>query len=581
MKSKENTVKRHLPALLCAGLACSQVWAEHAKRSQDLASVADPDVQVIIQWNNDANATNDEAVRTLGGKLLTRLSIIHAGVYRVPSAAMTGLEQLPAVNYISLDRTIKHKLDYSASAINASAALNSNYNGRGVGVAVIDSGLNFGDVSYKNLLTTVTRIVYIRDFIGGNGGDQYGHGDHIAGAIGANNWFTTVPYSTRNLQGIAPLANLLDLRVLNANGQGTDGNVIAAIQAAVSLRSKYNVRVINLSLGRPVVESYTLDPLCQAVEAAWNAGIVVVVSAGNEGRDNTYGEQGYGTIDAPGNDPYVITVGAMKTEDTMVRTDDLIASYSSKGPTQIDHIAKPDLVAPGNRMVSLAAPNSTLLTDYPGNAINKSYYQADSPGGGGTTSPKFFMLSGTSMAAAIVSGAVADLLQAAPSLTPDQVKAVLMQSAYKTFPGSSVATEPTTGQIYTSYYDIFTVGAGYLDLQAALSLAAAGSLPSGSAMSPVAEYNGASGVVQLDFPSGTVTSIWGSRTVWGAQSVWGANNVSSGNTLIGGDRTVWGAQTQNLDTSVNGTRCIWGARSVWGASTPSSESLAVSINGEQ
>jgi serine protease AprX len=113
--------------------------------------------------------------------------------------------------------------------------------------------------------------------------------------------------------GIAPGANLLDLRVLDANGQGSDSAVIAAIETAIALKSKYNVRVINLSLGRPVYESYKLDPLCQAVEAAWKAGIVVVVAAGNDGRDNSFGNDGYGTISSPANDPYVITVGAMKT----------------------------------------------------------------------------------------------------------------------------------------------------------------------------------------------------------------------------------------------------------------------------
>ena len=132
--------------------------------------------------------------------------------------------------------------------------------------------------------------------------------------------------------GIAPGANLLNFRVLDANGNGSDSSVIAAIEQAIALKNKYNIRVINLSLGRPVFESYTQDPLCQAVEAAWKAGIVVVVAAGNDGRDNSFGNEGYGTIMAPGNDPYVITVGAMRSMGTPSRTDDLVASYSSKGP---------------------------------------------------------------------------------------------------------------------------------------------------------------------------------------------------------------------------------------------------------
>src|SRR5208282_1418967 len=128
------------------------------------------------------------------------------------------------------------------------------------------------------------------------------------------------------------------------------------IQTAIQLKATYNIRVINLSLGRPVFESYTVDPLCQAVEAAYKAGIVVVVAAGNDGRDNSEGTNGYATITAPGNDPYVITVGAMKSMGTPTRADDLIATYSSKGPTAIDHIVKPDIVAPGNLQVSLNSP---------------------------------------------------------------------------------------------------------------------------------------------------------------------------------------------------------------------------------
>ena len=105
--------------------------------------------------------------------------------------------------------------------------------------------------------------------------------------------------------------------MLDRNGAGTDSMVIAAIQRAIALKSTYNIQIINLSLGRPVMESYTLDPLCQAVEQAWKAGIVVVVAAGNEGRNNSKGTNGYGTITAPGNDPYVITVGAMKDVKTL------------------------------------------------------------------------------------------------------------------------------------------------------------------------------------------------------------------------------------------------------------------------
>ena len=128
-------------------------------------------------------------------------------------------------------------------------------------------------------------------------------------------------------------------------GAGNDSTVIAAIQRAIALKNTYNIRVINLSLGRGIPSSYTQDPLCQAVEAAWNSGIVVVVAAGNYGRLSVYGSNGFGTITAPGNDPYVITVGAMKSMGTYPRVDDQKASYSSKGPTTYDHVVKPDIMA--------------------------------------------------------------------------------------------------------------------------------------------------------------------------------------------------------------------------------------------
>jgi serine protease AprX len=181
--------------------------------------------------------------------------------------------------------------------------------------------------------------------------------------------------------------------VLDQNGEGSDSTVIAAIETAIILKPVYNVRVINLSVGRPVYESYKLDPLCQAVEAAWKAGIVVVTAAGNDGRDNSFGTQGYGTISAPGNDPYVITVGAMKTMGTYTRTDDLIATYSSKGPTQVDHIVKPEEVEPGTLFVSLMVPGATLETAYPGNDVQLSYYESGlTAAQGQTTSTHYFIL---------------------------------------------------------------------------------------------------------------------------------------------------------------------------------------------
>jgi serine protease AprX len=301
-------------------------------------------------------------------------------------------------------------------------------------------------------------------------------------------------------------------------------------------------------LGRPVYESYRQDPLCQAVEAAWKAGIVVVAAAGNDGRDNTGGRQGYATIDAPGNDPYVITVGAMKTMGTYAREDDLIASYSSKGPTALDHVVKPDLVAPGNLVVStMGNGNLYLPATYPQNSLGKNY----------------FRLSGTSMAAPVVAGAAALLLEQNPSLTPDQIKARLMKTATKTFPATSCATDPQTGLTYCSVYDLFTVGAGYLDINAAMTSTDIAAKP---ALSPAVTLNPATGTVSLvqDSPS-----VWDSSAIWGSSVVWGGRGIS-GASVVWGGRTVWG------DSLLDGFRTVWSDSVVWGGI----HSAATSIWGE-
>src|SRR5262249_51932204 len=198
---------------------------------------------------------------------------------------------------------------------------------------------------------------------------QWGRGREVGGLRGGNG-----NASGGWIRGTAPRANIINLRVLDANGAGTDSAVIAAIQRAIQLKNTYNIRIINLSLGRRVMESYTLDPLCQAVEQAWKAGIVVVVAAGNNGRDHSMNANGYGTVKAPGNDPYVITVGAMNTHATQSLSDDTMATYSSKGPTLVDHVIKPDIVAPGNRIVTLLATGSTLDLRNPGNRVSPTEY---------------------------------------------------------------------------------------------------------------------------------------------------------------------------------------------------------------
>ena len=202
----------------------------------------------------------------------------------------------------------------------------------------------------------------------------------------------------------------------------------------------------------------------------------------------------------------------------------MIASYSSKGPTAIDHIMKPDLVAPGNQVVSaIGSGLHTLTRMYPQSVVGRSY----------------FRLSGTSMAAPVVSGAAALLLDQDASLTPSQVKARLMRTARKAFPARSIVIDPETGMTHRSVYDVFTVGAGYLDISEVL---ANRNVVAGSAPSPQATYNPQTRSVSLNFGGATAwgsSVVWGDSAVWGCSAVWGSS-VVSGDTAVRGDSAVRG-----------------------------------------
>lgn len=289
--------------------------AEERKLSHDLQSIdAAATVPMIVQYVQQPADIDHQKALNLGAQFKNTFNALRGAAISLPTSSLNNLANDPNVKYVSLDRPVHAKLDYVTAAINAQAAWNSSLRGSGIGVAVIDSGIS--DVA--DLTDKKKRVIFRLDFVGMDGKDQYGHGEHVAGIIAASGKASHCSNCNRSIRGVAPDANIIDLRVLDQNGEGSDSDVIKAIDTAITLKDVYNIRVINLSIGRPIFESYTQDPLCQAVEAAWKAGIVVVVAAGNGGRDNSLGTNGYGTITAPGNDPYVITVGAMKTMGTTI-----------------------------------------------------------------------------------------------------------------------------------------------------------------------------------------------------------------------------------------------------------------------
>ncbi len=543
----------------------------HSKIAADLQNVdSDSMVNVIVQYVHPVDARQLDRVRRHGGRHRQTLDLVNGAVVSISAARLAELADDPEVAWIVPDREVTGNLDRVLGSVNGYTvvnALGSNAlsSGSGIGIAFVDSGINPDHPDFKAYSTGRSRIVYSQSFVDSTPNDGYGHGTHVIGIAAGMD--ASNSDSHRAFWGMAPSASIISLKALDSTGKGTDSSVIAAINKAIQLKNTYNIRVLNLSLGRPVTTSYKTDPLCQAVEAAWKAGITVVVAAGNFGRDNSFHNNGYGTITAPGNDPYVITVGAVNSKGNLDRSDDTITTYSSKGPTPIDHILKPDLVAPGNRVTSYQAARATLETSYPGNIPATSAYLDH---GNSAPSPLYFTLSGTSMAAPVVSGAAAFLIQQNPALTPDQVKAILMRTAWRGFPATSSTFDPSTNKTYQANHDAFTVGAGMLDVYAAYMNS---SIPNGSAISPVVQYDSTSKTVKLSLagPSGT-SLVWGTTGPYATSLVWGTN--VSGASVVWGTSMVWGTST------MEGFSMVWGTGSTWAASSPSGEAVSIAINGE-
>ncbi len=345
-----------------------------------------------------------DRLRANGGKRVNSLALIGGGSGVLSAKAIAKLSLDPFVKYIHLDRKLKPLGDPLASLslytqiARAPGVWAQGINGQGIGVAVLDSGV----AAVDDLLAPSTRVIARADLVDPSapGGDPGGHGTHVAGIVAGNG-----TDSAQARMGIAPGANIIDVRVIGSQGTTDLSTVIRGITWVVQNRKQYNIRVMNLSLGASSNVSYRNDPIASAVEMAWASGIVVVSAAGNSGPNP-------GTIATPGSDPFVITVGALDDAGTLDTADDSIAVFSSHGPT-LDGFHKPDLVAPGRKIISLRAPGSYLDTLLPDRITDQFY----------------FRLSGTSMSSPVVAGTAALMLQKNPWLKPNQVKSILMQTA--------------------------------------------------------------------------------------------------------------------------------------------------------
>jgi serine protease AprX len=408
------------------------------------------DASYIVQ-GLDPDQTS-RAVEAYGGTITSHLDIIDGVGALLTSQMVDTLRNDPRIRSITPNGSVKASgngrnnipaSDYP-NAVGADVVWGQGDIGAGVTVAVVDTGIGWHQGLFKGADgKTDGRILAWKDFVDNfsTPHDPNGHGTHVAGII-ANNQ----KGDDGEWDGMAPGVSLVGVRVLNEQGFGTYETVIQGVQWVVNNRDKFNIRVMNLSMVAPVESPYWADPLNQAVMKAWASGITVVTPAGNDG-------PGPMSISVPGNNPYVITVGAFSDNYTPGDwSDDYIAPFSAAGPT-LDGFVKPDLVAPGAHMVSTMMPSSTIARDHDANWITSMY----------------FSMAGTSMSAAVVSGAAALILAQNPQLTPDQVKYRLMATA---FPW-------VDSQTTDALYSMWQQGAGRLNVPDAVTTDLDGSANAG------------------------------------------------------------------------------------------------------
>jgi len=492
------------------------------------------------------------------------LDIINGVLLELPNNLLKKLASKGEVFRVHLDRPINSHVYRTSVTVGARTVQESlGYTGKGIGIAVIDSGITTWHDDLTNKTTTLfpygdQRVRKFVDFVNGRAlpYDDNGHGTHVAGIIAGNGYDSMAgngSTATGTKIGIAPDANIIALKVLDAHGTGTISNIIAALNWVATNATAYNIKVVNMSIGAGIYESYWTDPLTLATKKVTDRGITVVAAAGNMGK-NAEGQLQYGAITAPGNAPWVLTVGASSTMGTLTRNDDKMADYSSSGPTMFDFDSKPDLVAPGTGTVSLAVPGSYFYAQ-------KAQYLLDGkiPLG----SKPYLTLSGTSMSAPVVSGTVALMLQANPRLTPNLVKAILQYTA-QVYPGYSPLRE----------------GAGFLNSLGAVRLAKYYYAPKAGDVMPVqsvwsrtiiwGNHRLQHGVIK---PS---ANAWASNIIWGSARTLGdsGDNIVWGSMGGDGDNIVWGSASDGDNivwgSSGDGDNIVWGSASdgdnvVWGS----------------
>jgi serine protease AprX len=387
-----------------------------------LVATAGDHISVIVRELQGAGNAPERYVRSIGGKVDFQLPLIGGFAATIPAAAKDDIAPGHGIVAVTPDGQVHFNMD--GDGYDAETTMGSAYNtaraigatdlwrrgiiGRGVDVAVIDTGVS-PDAAFAGRLLDGPDLSFDSQSPNLRYIDGYGHGTHMASIIAARDprLASTASDQLSNpayYVGMAPGARIVNVKVGASNGVTDVSQVIAAVDWVVQHRNTdgLNIRVLNLSFGTNGTQSYILDPLTFAVERAWFAGIVVVASAGNEG----YGSP---MLDNPSYDPFVIAVGADTLNGTIEPYDDTLADFSNRGNAR----RSPDLVAPGQSIIGLRVPGSYIDMKYPSGRVGTDYFKG----------------SGTSQATAVVSGAVALVLSARPTLKPDQVKALLMNTA--------------------------------------------------------------------------------------------------------------------------------------------------------
>ncbi|HBF38641.1 MAG TPA: hypothetical protein DDW50_15150, partial [Firmicutes bacterium] len=319
------------------------------------------------------------------GKVHREMRLIPSLVVELPYTSLEEIAKLHHVRRIWYDTLVRIRLDVAVPSVGGAKAHELGFTGKNVPIALIDTGL----YPHRDFLMPDSRIIEWHDFLHQKETpyDDNGHGTHVAGIIAGNGFSSRGKY-----QGMAPEALLIGLKALDENGGGSISNVLTAIEWCIDNQSRLNIKAINMSFGSKAQESYQHDPLCRATSIAWSKGLVVCAAAGNAGPSRM-------TIDTPGINPIIITVGNVDDHQTPDYQDDFLNQNSSRGPT-LDNIPKPNLLAPGTNITSTW--------------INGNYRS----------------LSGTSMATPMVTGTVALIKQKWPDWGPDQIKRIIMKSAH-------------------------------------------------------------------------------------------------------------------------------------------------------